>query len=79
MSIIASLEIATWGKDNYIVLAQFNEVQSASNRTFTDYKDALKEMQRLLLREILRYETSTNVNPNRPFDWNSLPLSPESD
>lgn len=65
MSQIANVEINSWGIGGYIVAGTFRDLQIISARSFTNYGDALKEMQRQILREVLRYETGNNSDFNR--------------
>lgn len=79
MNQIAHISIDAWGKHGFVVVGSFNDMEIVSSRIFIEYGDALKEMQRLLLREIFRYENNINNRPVGEFRWDQLPLDPESD
>lgn len=79
MARIADINIDSWGRHGFIVNGSFNDMQVVSTRIFTDYGDALKEMQRQLLREIFRHETHINHDPSGIFHWDELPKREEPD
>lgn len=72
MSKIANIEINSWGQGGFVCNGSFNDMEIVSTRIFTEYGDALKEMQRQILKEIIRYENNIGNRPPRSFYTNGL-------
>ncbi len=55
MSTIVSLRIDTWG-NKFIVVGEFEGHSAISRKEFDVYKDALRELWKIVQREEMRYE-----------------------
>lgn len=63
MSTIASVRIETWG-GKFLVVGEFGRMTQIPRHEYDTYGEALREMSKVLMREVLRYE----ANPDRGLD-----------
>ena len=61
---VTSLRIEEWG-GRYIVVGEFESHTEIHRKEFTTYLDALREMSKILGREVMRREHNFNSGFNR--------------
>lgn len=64
MSTVTSLRIETWG-DKFVVVGEFSRLTSVTPHQFNNYGDALRELSKILMREVLRYEAGLSRGIDR--------------
>lgn len=64
MSTAAIVRIETWG-GKFVVIGEFGEMIAVPRREFDTYGEALKEMSRILMREVQKYETDIRRDADR--------------
>lgn len=64
MSRIADIQVDSW-KDKYIVSANFGDLHIVSNTEFDSIQECLKEMYRLIGREVIKYEAGITSHYSR--------------
>ena len=60
----ATLRVEAWG-DRFVVIGEFEGHSEISPIRFSNYGDALRELARIIGREVIRHESYPNRNSNR--------------
>lgn len=63
MSTVASIKIESWG-GKFVVVGEFGHMTAIPRHEYDTYGEALREMSKILMREVMRYE----AGPSRGFD-----------
>lgn len=64
MSTIASVRIETWG-GKFVVVGEFKHFTTIPRREFDTYGEALRELSKVLMREVYRYEAGFDRDIDR--------------
>lgn len=67
MSTLASVRIESWG-GKFVVVGEFGRMTTIPRHEYDTYGEALREMSKILMREVMRYELNTGRNIDRNFD-----------
>ena len=71
MSTIASVRIEAWGSQ-FVVVGAFHDMTEIPRQTFLTYREALKEMAKVVAREEIRYESHLHNGIDWPINRNQL-------